>query len=225
MVVRVVDPQDVQSAGIALINQPPEIVEVMDQPEARNTQGDGCVGARHLEPSEKRPVERPFAGAEIAGEEIARRRPMGQPGILQKTAMDETRRLGQFADRAAHAGRLEFGLAHFAAGPARRALEPGGQSFRIGEQGELLASDSHLADRHRLAAVGGDACLQHWPIVADHSRALEPSGRRWREGAVGPRGAGEARPGGEHHKEKAREGGQKRDVHSGLLLTKEGARC
>ena len=34
MVIGVIDPQDVESAGIALIDEPTEVVEVMDEPEA-----------------------------------------------------------------------------------------------------------------------------------------------------------------------------------------------
>ena len=106
---------------------------------------------------------------------------------------------------------LEFALALVAAGPARRALEPGGQRLGIGEQSELLAGDGHLADRDRLASVGGDACLQHRLIVGDRGHALKPRRRRRREGAVGrPRRADEASAGGERDHEKANEGGQSR---------------
>ena len=229
VMVGVIDPQDVERAGIALIDEPAEIGEVMDEPEAGNRQGDGSAWARRLEPGEERPIERPFARAEIAGEKIARRRAMGQPGVLKKAAMDETRRLGRFADRAAHAGRLELGLAHLAAGPAGRALEPGRQRLRIGKQGELLAGDGHLADRHRLAAVGGDACLQHRPIVGDRGRALKPRRRRRREGAVGARAApARAAQAASVIQEKAQEGGQGRNVRSGgrgPLLTKPTGRA
>ena len=128
VVVGVIDPQDVERAGVALVEEPAEIVEVMDEPEARNAQGEGGMGARRFEPGEERPIERPFARTEIASEKIARRGAVGQPRILKKAAVDQTRRLGRFADRAAHPGRLELALAHLAARPARRSLEPGGHA-------------------------------------------------------------------------------------------------
>lgn len=92
MVIGVIDPQDIESARIALIDQPAEISEMINEPEARNRQGDGRVGDRRLEPEEKGPVERQSARAEVAGQEIARRRAVGQPGVLKKAAVDETRR-------------------------------------------------------------------------------------------------------------------------------------
>ena len=110
----------------------------------------------------------------------------------------------ELADCAAHAGRVEFALARLAAGPARGALEPGGQPLGIGEEIYLLALDRHLADRDRFASVGGDARLQDRPIVADRRDALKLRRRRRREGAIGSaRRAGKARPGGERDHEKA----------------------
>jgi len=110
---------------------------------------------------------------------------MREPRILKKAAVDEARRFSGFADRAAHAGRSEFALALVVAGPARRALEPRGQRLGIGEERDLLARHIHLADRDRLAPVGGDACLQHGLIIRDGGRALKPGRGRWRESAVG----------------------------------------
>ena len=105
---------------------------------------------------------------------------------------------------------VEFALALVAAGPARRALEPGGQRLGIGEEGELLARDGHLADRDRFASVGGDAGLQHGLIIADRGQALKSCRRRGREGAIGrERRAGKAGPGGERDHEKANVGGQR----------------
>ena len=79
-----IDPQDVERAGIALSDEPAEIGEVMGEPEAGNREGDGRVGARSLERGEKRPVEWPSARAEIPGEEISRRRPWVSPAFWRK---------------------------------------------------------------------------------------------------------------------------------------------
>jgi hypothetical protein len=49
VMVGVIDPQDIESAGITLINEPAEIGEVMGEPEAGDRQGDGSAGARRLE--------------------------------------------------------------------------------------------------------------------------------------------------------------------------------
>jgi hypothetical protein len=46
VVVGVIDPEDVERAGLALIDEPAEISEVMDEPEARDRQGDGLTIAR-----------------------------------------------------------------------------------------------------------------------------------------------------------------------------------
>ena len=54
----------------------------------------GSVRARSLEPGEEGAVERPFARAEVASDEIALAPAVGQPRILKKAAMDEARRLG-----------------------------------------------------------------------------------------------------------------------------------
>ena len=167
--------------------------------------------ARRLEAGEEGAIERLLAWAEVAGDEIALAPAMREPRILEKAAMDEARRFSGFADRAAHAGRIEFILALVVAGPARRALEPRGQRLGIGEESDLLARHGHLADRDRLASVGGDAGLQHGLIIRDCGHALKSRRRRWREGAVGRlRRAGEASAGGERDHEKANEGGQSR---------------
>ena len=106
---------------------------------------------------------------------------------------------------------VEFVLALVVAGPARRALEPRGQRLGIGEEGDLLPGDRHLADRDRFASVGGDAGLQHRLIIGDGGHALKPRRRRWREGAVGrARRASKASPGGKRDHEKAQQGGQGR---------------
>ena len=108
---------------------------------------------RGFEAGEKRAIEGLLAWAEVAGDEIALAPAMRQTGVLKKAAMDEARRLRGFADRAAHARRIEIALALVMAGPARRALKSRGQRLGIGEQRELLARDRHLADRDRLASV------------------------------------------------------------------------
>ena len=117
----------------------------------------------------------------------------------------------ELVDCAAHAGRVEFALARLAAGPARGALEPGGQRLGIGEERDLLPGDCHLADRDRFSSVGGDARLQDRPIIGDRVQALKFRRRRGREGAIGgARRAGKARPGGKRDHEKAQQRGQGR---------------
>ena len=68
---------------------------MMDEPDAGNRERDGSVRARRLESGEEGAIERPLAWAEVAGDEIARPRAVGQPRILKEAAMDETRRLGR----------------------------------------------------------------------------------------------------------------------------------
>ena len=103
----------------------------------------------------------------------------------------------------------EFAFALVAAGPAGRAFEPRGQRLGIGEEGDPLPADGHLADRDRFASVGGDAGLQHGPIIRDGGEALELRRGRWREGAVGRLGcAGKAGPGGKREDEKANKAGK-----------------
>src|SRR5579871_403324 len=142
------------------------------------------MGARGFEPGKERPIERPLARTEIAREKVAGRGAVRQARILEKAAVDETRRLGGFADRAAHASGLKLALAHLATRPARRALKPRGHGLGICEQIELEAGDGHLADSDRLASIGGDAGLQDRLIVADSVRALKLRRRCRCESAV-----------------------------------------
>jgi len=171
------------------------------------------VRACGLKAREKCAIERLLARAEVAGDEIALAPAMRKPRILKKAAMDEAGRRGGFADRAAHAGRIEFLLALVAAGPARGAFEPRCQRLGIGEESDLLARHGHLTDRDRLAPIGGDACLQHGLVIADRIHALKPRRRLWREGAIGRlRCADETSASGERDHELANEGGQRRKV-------------
>ena len=77
----VIDPQDVERAGLSLIDEPAEVVEMMDQPEARNRERHGSVLARRLEPGEEGAIEGPLAWAEVAGDEIARPTPWVSPAF------------------------------------------------------------------------------------------------------------------------------------------------
>ena len=126
---------------------------------------------------EERPVERTSAGTEIASDEGAGGAAVGEAGVLQKAAVDETRRFGRSRDRA-HDARVGEGLvARVLAGPAGGALQPGRQLLRIGEEQNRRAGDGHRPDRHRLAPVRGAAGPQHRLIILDCILAREPLGR------------------------------------------------
>ena len=127
----------------------------MREPKAGDGERHRRVRAGRGEAGEEGAVERPLARAEVAGDESAGPRAARQPCVLEKPAMLDPRRFGRGRDRAAHPGGRELLVAGVPTGPAGGALEPRGESFRVGEQGDALRADRHLADRNRPTPVGG----------------------------------------------------------------------
>ena len=157
-----------------------------DEPQAGNRQRDrrARIGRRKF--GEEAAIERPFAWAEVAGDEHARPHTSGQARVLQKAAMRDAGRLGRRRDRPAHAGRAEFVLARLVTGPAGRALEAGRQRLRVGKKRDLLGADRHGPDGERVGAIPPHAGLQRRLVVGD---GRDPDRRRRRrrprpEGAI-----------------------------------------
>ena len=149
MVIGVIDPEDVERAFRLPVEEPAIILEMMDEPEAGDRQRHRRVRALAREFVEERPVERPPAGAEIAGDERARRGAARKAGVLQKAAVNEARRFGGLRDRAHHPGAGERIFARLLAGPAGGALQTRRQPLGIGEEQDRRLGDGHRADRRR----------------------------------------------------------------------------
>ena len=180
MVIGVVDPEDVERPRRLPVEEPAIVLEMMEKPEAGDRQRHRRVGALGGELVEERPVERAPAGAEIAGDEGARARAVGEAGVLQKAAAGQARRLGRLRHRAHHARVGELVVTRLPTGPAGGALQARGQFLRIGEEQERRPGDGHRADGDALAAVGGAAGLQDRGVVRDRVLGCEPSRRSGR---------------------------------------------
>ena len=170
---------------------------------------------------EKRPVERAPAGAEIAGDEGARRRAVGKAGVLQKAAVDEAGRLGRLRDRAHHARRpSESSLASWQVQHAARSRRVDSFCGSASEQ-ERRSAMVMVANRDAVAPVGGAAGPQDRLVVLDRVLGYEPLRRRGRVeagrsvAALGGARARSAEGGEESEGEEAREA--RRQAGSPLL--------
>ncbi len=181
MVIGVVDPEDVERPRRLPVEEPAIVLEMMEKPEAGDRQRHRRVRALGGELVEERPVERAPAGAEIAGDEGARARAVGEAGVLQKAAVGRGPAPRPIArPRASCACRRARRRSPPDRSSRRRA--PGASVSFCGSARSRSGVPATVIVRigDALAAVGGAAGLQDRGVVRDRVLGCEPSRRSGR---------------------------------------------